>query len=464
MQRLTQYWPYLIYSMVGIATIFGFDGTADSGDSITHYLISRHAPQHPQLFLDHWAKPVFVILSCAWAQFGIVGMKFFNLTVTLLAARFTQLLAQRIGIANDWTIPVFFLFAPLNYVVTFSGLTEPLFSLFLAVALCLAAQDRQEWAAVVVSFLPFVRSEGLLMVAVFLCLFIFLARWKAAIATLSGHMLFTIIGLLAGKDLLWTITEIPYASINSPYGHGDLTSFPAGLVFVLGIPLLILFLFGFLVLVLRLVGASGDKSMMFLIGASFMALFLFHTLAWTFGMFNSMGLKRVMVAVMPSMAIMVLLGFNLLTENRFWKSTTVKRTVKVVILLTIVLFPFTENHAAIHWNRNVSLHPDQLLEQHAGELILKNSTDNQRHLYSSHYLSVVLDLDHFDPNVRTALCSWSFSDMRHDDIVVWNNWTEQHCEPVSLERLQSEPRLKQLGSFQTTTSARSFQLVVFRYE
>lgn len=463
MQRLIPYWPYLLYSIVGIATIFGFDGTADSGDSIMHYLISRHAPQHPQFFLDHWAKPVFVILSCAWAQFGMVGMKFFNLTVTLLAARFTQLLADRLGIANSWTIPVFFLFAPLNYIVTFSGLTEPLFSLFLALALWLAVQNRHEWAGVAVSFLPFVRSEGLLMVAVFLCLYIFSARWKAAIATCSGHILFTLAGFLAGKDLLWTITEIPYASANSPYGHGDLLSFPNGMIFVLGIPLLILFLIGFLVLVQHMLSSVDDRNMMFLIGGSFLALFLFHTFAWAFGMFNSMGLRRVMVAVMPSMVVMVLLGFNLLVENRFWKNTSMKRAVKALILTTIVLFPFTENHAAIHWDRSLSLRPDQMLEKKAGELLEKQPAKGH-HVHSSPYLSVVLGHDHFDPNVRTSLCSWSLSILRHNDIVVWNNWSDQKCDPMPLERLRSEPRLKQLDSFQTSNAERSFQLVVFRYE
>src|ERR1035437_8661441 len=54
------------------------NGTCDSGDSLSHFLFSKYAFIHPENFLNHWAKPLFVLLSAPFAQFGFVGIKLFN--------------------------------------------------------------------------------------------------------------------------------------------------------------------------------------------------------------------------------------------------------------------------------------------------------------------------------------------------------------------------------------------------
>ena len=60
-----------------------FDGTGGSGDSIHHYLYAKYATAHPENFFNHWAKPLYVLLACSFAQFGFVGMKIFNALVAL---------------------------------------------------------------------------------------------------------------------------------------------------------------------------------------------------------------------------------------------------------------------------------------------------------------------------------------------------------------------------------------------
>jgi hypothetical protein len=152
---------YLCYLGAGLAAIALFNGTGDAGDSITHYLYARHAPQHPMAFFNHWAKPLFLLLAAPWAQFGFVGIKLFNLVVSILAALLTHLAARRIGLANNWIVPVVYLLTPLQFVLTFSGLTEPLFALLLAAGLLLFVSNRVLVAAMVVSFLPFVRSAAM---------------------------------------------------------------------------------------------------------------------------------------------------------------------------------------------------------------------------------------------------------------------------------------------------------------
>ena len=44
-------------------------------DNIWHYYFSKYALTYPDFFLHHWGKPLFIILSTWFAQFGFFGMK-----------------------------------------------------------------------------------------------------------------------------------------------------------------------------------------------------------------------------------------------------------------------------------------------------------------------------------------------------------------------------------------------------
>ena len=83
-----------LYAGCAVATILFFNGTGDEGDSVHHYLFARYAPLHPALFMDHWAKPLYVLLACPFAQFGFVGAKIFNVLAMMGAMWFTYLTAQ----------------------------------------------------------------------------------------------------------------------------------------------------------------------------------------------------------------------------------------------------------------------------------------------------------------------------------------------------------------------------------
>ena len=64
MLRRNGIFPILfVYVVAAAFTIFYFNGTGDSGDSPMHYLFAKYAPKHPELYFDHWAKPLFVLLA-----------------------------------------------------------------------------------------------------------------------------------------------------------------------------------------------------------------------------------------------------------------------------------------------------------------------------------------------------------------------------------------------------------------
>lgn len=91
---------------------FVLPGTGDEGDSVTHYLISKYAFETPTNFFDHWGKPLFVLFSSIFAQFGFIGIKFFNVLSTIIAIYFACQTAQQLKIPNVVLLPFILFFRP----------------------------------------------------------------------------------------------------------------------------------------------------------------------------------------------------------------------------------------------------------------------------------------------------------------------------------------------------------------
>ena len=131
------------------------DGTGDSGDSVTHYLFARYAFIHPTNFIDHWAKPVFVLVASGFAQFGFMGVKLMNVAIAICTAFFIFRIALKLEIKNAILAPVFLFAFPLYTISIFSGLTEPLFGLMLTLSIWLVLNNKLTAGLILISFLPF---------------------------------------------------------------------------------------------------------------------------------------------------------------------------------------------------------------------------------------------------------------------------------------------------------------------
>ena len=167
------------FLFVGLAIIAFFtDGTGGGGDSLTHYFISESAWSTPSYFLDLWGKPVFTLLSSPFAQFGFLGIKLLNILVGVLSSFVTCLVAKELNKPYYWLIlPIAFI-APAFYAYTFSGLTEPLFALFITAGIYAVIRKNFVLACILISFLPFIRSEGLLFIGVFGLYYLLNKKWK----------------------------------------------------------------------------------------------------------------------------------------------------------------------------------------------------------------------------------------------------------------------------------------------
>jgi len=151
------FWLLLCFAAVA------FNGTADEGDSVEHYLFARFAFVHPENFVNHWAKPLFVWIAAPVAQLGFGAVKLLNVTFWAFQLAFTVRIARYFGTGYYWIIPLFGLCAPMNLTHTLSSLTEPMFAFWLAGSIALIWYDRKWAGYILLSFLPLVRSEGLIV-------------------------------------------------------------------------------------------------------------------------------------------------------------------------------------------------------------------------------------------------------------------------------------------------------------
>jgi hypothetical protein len=440
---LTVYFLLAFYAVFGACGILFFDGTGDVGDSITHYLFAKSAPFHPELYFDHWAKPLYVLMASPFAQFGFSGIKVFNLLNTLITLYLIYKSALALNLKNSWIALLLAMFSPLYYVLTLSGLTEPLFALFVALGLYFSLNKRHLAAAVCISFLPYVRSEGLLILGVYLMYFVSIKHWKVIPFLLFGSFVYGVAGYFAHGSFFWVFSKIPYATLSSVYGSGDLMNFVYQLYYVVGAPVYILLGIG-LVYVFRNFFSSGlAHEVRMLVFLGFGAFFIAHTLFWYLGIFNSMGLKRVLLGVMPYIAILGLYGFNFLQDNFFSKIPYFTKAFTFVLIVYVVVFPVLPNPAAIDVKRDLMLSKEQEMAIQISDK-LRGFKFSSPIFYNHYYLSLVLNLDHFDPLIHRELDSNLIRQSPSGTKIIWENMYAEKKSGLSKNDLDQHLGLTKL--------------------
>lgn len=443
-------------------------GTCDSGDSITHFLYAKYAFKHPSNFLNHWAKPLFVLLSAAFAQFGFVGIKLFNCCVAVLTVWISYKVAKKLNYKNAWLAAVFLCFTPGYFIHIFSGLTEPLFSLLIMLGVYCLLNNRLWFAVCIISFLPFVRSEGLVILAAFAFYLILNKQFKYLPGLLFGHFVYSIAGVFHYHDLFWVFTKIPYIDSSGKYGSGKLSHFIIQLNYIIGIPLYALLGLGFVKKLIDFFASkkikinSSTKSNVetLLIYTSFLLFFTAHTLFWYFGIFESMGLKRVLVSIVPLAVIIALKGFNFIT-GIFNQIPFGSYIVAIIFAGFVIVFPFIPNPASVNWNRDLSLSADQILITDAARYIEPNFSQNTFMYYTHPYISLLMDRDPFNSQYNHELKYIASEKRPAHYLVIWDNWFSVVENGVSLEQLKADNKLKLLKTFQTIDKGREIEVAIF---
>jgi hypothetical protein len=451
----------LVHLILGTLTIAWFEGTGDSGDSIYHYLFARSAPYHPELYFDHWAKPLFVLLFSPMAQLGFVGVKILNLILVNLTLYLTFRSAEILKVGNPFLVTLLLICSPLYFVLTFSGLTEPMFACVLMLALFFQLKQRYILTLIIISFLPFVRTEGLFFIGIFGLWEVIQGRYRNVMYLTIGTVAYSIAGYFVYHDLFWTITKIPYSRLSSTYGSGTAFHFVEQMIYVTGVPFYVLFWLGTLTMSVRYFRKQlAFKIPYFLIGGV-VAFILAHSIFWYFGIFNSMGLKRVLLCVIPFMALIAAHGIQEIKTLIYLYSPRISILIVGLITVYILIFPFTRNPAAIDFENDLDLHTEQIEAQKVKQFLQQNYTA-RKIITGNTYFCELLDIDCFDATQKVFITRSAINSANNGDLIIWDNWFAVVEHGILLEELEENPKMKiQFETENTSSSGRYSKMVVF---
>ncbi len=422
---------------------YGYGGA----DNIAHYQISRFSFKYPELFLDLWGKPLYTALSAPFAQFGYDAAKMFN----LLVAVFTLLISAKIARhlfsdkASSFFTVVFIAFSPVYFLLAASCLTEVLFSFVLTAAVYLFIRKKYVIAALVVSFLPLVRSEGFVILPVFAVALILIRSYRSIPFLVSGLVFYSIIGYFVFGDILWLINKQPYSMGESIYGSGSLLHFIKHSPSIFGIPLLIVIFFGLLVWVtgtLKKFSLRGNNTILFiLIAGSWLIYFAAHSYVWWKGTGGSLGLTRVIGGVIPLAALTGMKVYEYVLNTFKGKAVTYGFFSLLAILQ--VVFLFTRH------NLHLKADPTEQLIKKSAEYIQVHEK-GEKVYYFNPLLIHYLDLDPYD----TSQCNWWVADKQQPsntlewgDLLVWDAHLGPNEGGVQLSDLEKDQYLEKIKAF-----------------
>lgn len=428
-----------------------------------HYLIAKYAPAHPNLYLDHWGKPFFTLIASPFARFGIAGIIVFNLLSLSAASFLTGLTALKLNFKYPLLTILTVSFAPFVFLIALSGLTEPFSAFILSLALYLIVSKKWITASLLISFLPFCRSEGLILMTGFAIYFLHHRKWLSFALLSTGHIIYSIVGFFAGKTIFWVLTEIPYANLASMYGSGNWSHFFIQLQYIIGIPLYFLLIVGFFAMLIHLIFRKIRFSSVefLLIWLPFFLFFLFHTIAWATGTFSSMGLKRVFVTVIPLIALITARGSEIIMQIPI--PTRIKNIVAGVFLVYIIAFPFLPNPAAFIFPCDFRPHADLVLMNCVGKT---EAAKNVKTFYSAHpQLAIATQTDIFNREVWKPLYNDTGTGeliFTPGSLIIWDEWFAVIEHGIPLASLKNNPNLQFIGEYSISFCNTSGHIAIFK--
>ena len=416
--------PLVLLFIVIVDTVMVFlsEGTHGGADDVSHYHLARYAFQNPKFFLNLWGKPFFTALMAPFAQLGFHGVRIFNVLAGTATAYFTYRTAKLFNISTP-IIAIFLLISsPLYTVLMISGMTEILFSLVLILSIFLFFRKNYIWSAILLSFIPFVRTEGAVIIPLFMIALAWERQWRALPFLMFGFVFYSIAGSFYHDDILWIIHKMPYSgNAKDIYGSGELLHYLHASKYIFGLPLAMLLALGLVAwLTEPLVKKEGVKKawlMQMLVGyLPFFTYFVAHSYVWWKGMGNSVGMIRVIVAVLPSAVLLASLGWS-----RILDLMPVQRTIKYVgtgiMALLLAAIPYTI------YRIPVPLEGTQAIVKDASDWMLQSEYSGAKTYYFNPFFPHFLNTNPYDSNQN----AWFIPDREHPEnsvkvgeIVIWD--------------------------------------------
>ncbi|MFA6129030.1 MAG: hypothetical protein WC699_17160 [Bacteroidales bacterium] len=434
-------------------------GVSGETDSIFHYQIARYAFKYPEFLLNHWGKPLYTILSAPFAQFGFTGTIVFNLTCGLLSAWFAYLIARRLEYRHAWVAIVFTIFTPVYLFIMYSGLTEIIFSLVLIAGIYLFISKRFIWSAVVISLIPFARTEGVMYIILMIPALLWMRQYKALPFLLTGFVVFGLAGLPQYHDPFWFFTKMPYNTSSADlYGSGSFWTYFKDMGYILNYPLIIMVIAGlaFLLLDLRKVGRDLRNikyvTLYLLIIPSIFGFILAQSFLWWKGLGILVSI-RFMACVLPLVAILAITGFErLMLKARFSNILTFVFGTYVIFL--VVYKPFTYHVVPSKTAINFAV-MEKLTTW------LKSSPYNDRRvLYTDPMYPFYRGTDPFDSQINYKVYSYENKKpvnlLNQGELLLWDPQFAGFEGHLPLDSLMNNPNFRLINIF---TPVESFTVI-----
>lgn len=377
----------------------------------------------------------------------------FNILVTLFAGYACFRIACKLDLKHPWLAAILFLFSPVVFASAFSGLAEPLFACMLSLAVWLLLEDKWIAAALVLSFSPFVRSEGFVMLTVFQLGFLLYRKWGAIAFSLTGTVLYSLIGAFHFGDILWLIHESPYGFGENPYGKGEWHYFLSRNEFVFGIPFFILIMASTLFGLVRGI-RKPDKKVFFILVLPYLIFFLLHSILWAAGI-QAGGLLRVMAGGMPLIAVLALYA---LEWFRVMKIKPVYLHVfTVVAALTSMIYPFKQYGMGFKFS-----YEEKALMQIMPEL----GKAGKKFYYQHPTVTLLAETDPFDPGQCREI--WHLDrdqpsrSMQPGELLVWDSHYAALEGQLPSDKPEKDKDLKLLRTITAGTGKHCFEVRLYQ--
>lgn len=434
----------LIGFIGGIIIIFFTQNSYGGADATQHYNLALWGWKYPELLFDHWGKPVFTILLSPFAQLGMNAARIFSLSIGFLTAILIWKTALKADIDNSRISVYLVLLTPIYFVLMFTPMTEVLFSFFLVLAIYLFFYNKYILSAIVISFIPMIRNEGLILFPLFILAFLIRRNYLSLLFLPTGFILISLMGLTVYDDIWWLITRMPYTGdAVDIYGTGSLLHYVNDTRGILGYPIGYLFLLGAGVLIYNWIRKdrfrlSENFLILLLIPGTYIVYVAAHSYVWWRGIGNSLGLIRVIGAVTPLAALTALVGLNLVTALLARKS----KIVSIVFMYLVMLWIFALGLGTHRFG--FMLTKEQLLVQESSMYIKNNNLLNNKIYYFDPYVPYELNIDPYDRNI----CQYGIPSVNQihtllpdSSLVIWDSHFGPNEFRVDIGSLKSHPDL-----------------------
>lgn len=428
-----------------LTIIYLFQGTADDGDSITHYLYARWSFKYHQIWIDHFGKPIFTFFASPFAQFGFKGIQVFNSIMSIGAAYLTHLVADKLLIRNSAFVVLIFLLMPEVMKASISGWTELLFSFLLMGSIYLFLTKKYLLAYLIISFLPFSRPDGNAIIFFLFFYSLFDSNLRKYIPILSvGHILLTLCGVLFfDENWSWVFSDNPNAFLNYENKlNGCWDTYLNSLLPIMGLPAFILMFFGIVFVLLRIWKNKNYFSSEYMIYAIGVGLFLMHTIIFKLGILRGIGLHRYLIPILPIISIIILRGIMCIQALLFRIKLSLNISFAMCII-SIGIYNFSYAKYGARFPNHYCLNDVQKLSRVVFSFVKKKYPSAQPIYTSYPYLTMLWDKDpydlryHRDLSLDNLLCH-----IPESSIIIWDSWYAPREGKVGLDMLFNNPKLR----------------------